>query len=69
MASQETKLQNTNGNNNIIKTSGAKLFSSHSASPTDRPLPDTDPDLYRIQKSQIQHAPFGIFKEVGQSLP
>ncbi len=35
-----------------LKTSGAKIFSSHAGAPTDRPLLDTEADLYNIQKSQ-----------------
>lgn len=35
-----------------VQTSGAKLFSSHAGTPHDRPLPDTTPDLYEIQKAQ-----------------
>ncbi|KAI1384351.1 NAD(P)-binding protein [Hypoxylon trugodes] len=36
----------------FLFTSGAKLFSGHAGAPTDRPLLDTDPELYAIQKSQ-----------------
>ncbi|KAI1479171.1 hypothetical protein K445DRAFT_53488 [Daldinia sp. EC12] len=36
----------------LLHTTGAKLFSSHAGAPTDRPLLDTDPQLYEIQKSQ-----------------
>ncbi|KAH0840769.1 hypothetical protein AYO21_00581 [Fonsecaea monophora] len=36
----------------FLHTSGAKIFSSHAGAPTDRPLLDTDPDLYEIQKAQ-----------------
>ncbi|KAI1415130.1 NAD(P)-binding protein [Hypoxylon sp. FL1857] len=36
----------------FLHTTGAKLFSSHAGAPTDRPLLDTDPQLYAIQKSQ-----------------
>ncbi|KAI1445902.1 NAD(P)-binding protein [Annulohypoxylon stygium] len=36
----------------FLHTTGAKLFSSHAGAPTDRPLLDTDPKLYDIQKSQ-----------------
>lgn len=36
----------------FLHTSGAKLFSSHSGAPTDRPLLDSDPQLYEIQKAQ-----------------
>ncbi|KAJ0354221.1 hypothetical protein COL154_011827 [Colletotrichum chrysophilum] len=33
-------------------TTGAKIFSSHAGAPTDRPLLDTDTDLYNVQKAQ-----------------
>ncbi|KAH9903842.1 hypothetical protein F4778DRAFT_101825 [Xylariomycetidae sp. FL2044] len=36
----------------FLHTTGAKLFSSHAGAPTDRPLLDTDPKLYDLQKSQ-----------------
>ncbi|KAI0004719.1 hypothetical protein F4779DRAFT_633938 [Xylariaceae sp. FL0662B] len=36
----------------FLHTSGAKLFSSHTGAPTDRPILDTDPELFSIQKSQ-----------------
>ncbi|KAH8681749.1 hypothetical protein BX600DRAFT_447245 [Xylariales sp. PMI_506] len=36
----------------FLHTSGAKLFSSLSGSPTDRELLDTDENLYEIQKKQ-----------------
>lgn len=35
----------------FLHTSGAKLFSSHTGHPTDRPVYDNDPGLYEIQKS------------------
>lgn len=35
-----------------VQTSGAKIFSSHAAAPTDKPLLDSDPNLYEIQKAQ-----------------
>ncbi|KAK9771758.1 hypothetical protein SCAR479_11546 [Seiridium cardinale] len=38
-------------------TTGAKVFSSHAGAPNDRPLLDTEPDLYEIQKSQKSHLP------------
>ncbi|KAF7594742.1 hypothetical protein BBP40_008449 [Aspergillus hancockii] len=34
----------------FLHTSGAKIFSSHAGHPIDRPLWDTDPELYEIQK-------------------
>lgn len=45
-----------------MKTTGAKLFSSHAGAPTDRPLLDTDPNLYSIQRAQ--KAPFDILQTV-----
>ncbi|KAF9876568.1 nad dependent epimerase dehydratase family protein [Colletotrichum karsti] len=36
----------------FLHTSGAKMFSSHAGAPTDRPLLDTHPELYDIQKAQ-----------------
>ena len=36
----------------LMKTTGAKIFSSHGGAPTDRPLLDTQADLYDIQKAQ-----------------
>ena len=36
----------------FLFTSGAKLFSNHAGAPTDKPLLDTDPHLYDIQKNQ-----------------
>ncbi|OIW28588.1 NAD(P)-binding protein [Coniochaeta ligniaria NRRL 30616] len=36
----------------FLHTSGAKIFSSHAEAPTDRPLLDTQPDLYDVQKAQ-----------------
>lgn len=47
------------------QTTGAKIFSSHAGAPTDRPLLDTEPDLYDIQKAQQALHP--IMKQV--SLP
>lgn len=37
----------------ILQTSGAKIFSVFAGAPTDKPLLDTDPNLYDIQKSQV----------------
>ncbi|KAI0521533.1 hypothetical protein F5B22DRAFT_541455 [Xylaria bambusicola] len=36
----------------FLHTTGAKIFSSHGAAPTDQPLLDSDPKLYDIQKAQ-----------------
>lgn len=47
---------------NNIKTSGAKLFSSHAGAPTEKPLLDNDPNLYSIQKAQV--APLGVMQTV-----
>ena len=41
----------------LVKTSGAKIFSSHAGAPTDRKLWDTEEDLYIIQKAQIPPIP------------
>ncbi|KAL1845250.1 hypothetical protein VTK73DRAFT_791 [Phialemonium thermophilum] len=41
----------------FLHTTGAKLFSSHAGAPTDRPLLDTDPDLYDIQRAQKARFP------------
>ncbi|KAI4953629.1 hypothetical protein J4E91_002477 [Alternaria rosae] len=35
----------------FLHTSGAKMFSEHAGMPIDRALPDTDPDLYKLQNS------------------
>ncbi|KAI5925071.1 hypothetical protein F4810DRAFT_660843 [Camillea tinctor] len=44
--------KNTDREVHFLHTTGAKLFSSHAGAPNDKPLFDTDPDLYNIQKSQ-----------------
>ncbi|KAI0422873.1 hypothetical protein F5X98DRAFT_325350 [Xylaria grammica] len=36
----------------FLHTTGAKIFSSHAGAPTDKPLLDSDPKLYEIQKAQ-----------------
>ncbi|KAJ4983057.1 hypothetical protein SVAN01_11435 [Stagonosporopsis vannaccii] len=36
----------------FVHTTGTKQFSEHAGAPTDRPLLDTDPNLYALQKSQ-----------------
>jgi nucleoside-diphosphate-sugar epimerase len=38
------------GDVHFLHTTGAKIFSSHTGTPTDRPLPDDDPEMYDIQK-------------------
>lgn len=50
----------------FLHTSGAKVFSSHAGLPVDRPLYDTDPDLYDIQKNT--QAPFPIMGKVIDTL-
>lgn len=48
----------------FLHTTGAKLFSSHSGFPTDRPVSDTDAELYELQKgSQAPHALMGKVRE------
>lgn len=46
----------------FLFTSGAKLFSSLSGLPTDRPLLDTDPELYDLQKNA--RAPHSFLEKV-----
>ena len=46
--------QQTGQEVHFLFTTGAKLMSEHTAAPTDRPLLDTDPELYSIQAKQIQ---------------
>ena len=36
----------------FLHTSGAKIFSSHTGAPTDRPLLDDETDMYDLQKAQ-----------------
>ncbi|KAH8161917.1 hypothetical protein CIB48_g6327 [Xylaria polymorpha] len=36
---------------------GAKIFSSHAGAPTDKPLLDSDPNLYEVQKGQKSPIP------------
>ncbi|RAL13349.1 NAD(P)-binding protein [Aspergillus homomorphus CBS 101889] len=43
--------QKTNLNVHFLQTTGAKLFSRHAGLPTDRPLLDTDPNLYDVVKN------------------
>ncbi|KAF4829480.1 hypothetical protein CGCTS75_v006752 [Colletotrichum tropicale] len=52
----EVKRQ-TGADVHFLHTTGAKIFSSHAGAPTDRPLLDTDPDLYSIQKAQKAPVP------------
>ncbi|KAI1175575.1 hypothetical protein F4777DRAFT_322778 [Nemania sp. FL0916] len=44
--------KNTGRTAHFLHTTGAKLFSVHAGAPTDRPILDTDPKLYEIQKGQ-----------------
>ncbi|KAI1752667.1 hypothetical protein F4782DRAFT_499630 [Xylaria castorea] len=44
--------KNTGRDVHFLHTSGAKIFSSHAGAPTDKPLFDSDPNLYEIQKGQ-----------------
>jgi nucleoside-diphosphate-sugar epimerase len=46
----------------FLFTTGAKLFSEHTAAPTDRPLLDTDPELYSIQKKQVEEATIELLR-------
>ncbi|KAI0166688.1 hypothetical protein GGR52DRAFT_555152 [Hypoxylon sp. FL1284] len=47
------EIQKTTGRDvHFLHTTGAKVFSSHTGAPTDRPLLDNDPGLYDVQKSQ-----------------
>ncbi|KAI1638388.1 hypothetical protein F4809DRAFT_261053 [Biscogniauxia mediterranea] len=52
--------KNTGREVHFLHTTGAKLFSSHAGAPHDKPLLDTDPELYNIQKSQ--NAPYEIMR-------
>lgn len=45
----------------FLHTTGAKIFSSHAGAPTDKPLLDSDPKLYEIQKAQ--NAPIPLIQE------
>lgn len=48
----------------FLHTTGAKLFSSHSGFPTDRPVSDTNAELYDLQKdSKAPHALMGKVME------
>ena len=55
--------------NEHLKTTGAKIFSSHGGAPTDRPLLDTEAELYDIQKAQKPPtARFGTVSSYIQSI-
>lgn len=47
--------KNTGMDVHLLHTSGAKIFSSHTGAPTDRPLFDDEAEMYNIQK--VQRAP------------
>ncbi|KAI0186159.1 hypothetical protein EV127DRAFT_439878 [Xylaria flabelliformis] len=53
--------KNTGRDVHFLHTSGAKMFSSHAGAPTDKPLLDSDPNLYEIQKGQKPH--FSLMQE------
>ncbi|GKZ20534.1 hypothetical protein AbraIFM66951_005859 [Aspergillus brasiliensis] len=44
----------------FIFTTGTKQFGSYCGAPTDRPLLDTEPDLYEIQKAQRSEHPWAL---------
>ncbi|KAI1198507.1 hypothetical protein F5X97DRAFT_299343 [Nemania serpens] len=44
--------KNTGRDVHFLHTTGGKIFSSHAGAPTDKPLLDSDPNLYEIQKAQ-----------------
>jgi nucleoside-diphosphate-sugar epimerase len=46
----------------FLFTTGAKLFSEHAGAPTGRPIFDTDPNLYSIQKRQEKDAPNALLR-------
>ncbi|KAF2748605.1 hypothetical protein M011DRAFT_331916 [Sporormia fimetaria CBS 119925] len=47
--------ESTGQQTHFLFTSGARMFSSHAGAPFDKPLLDTDPNLFEIQKSQQAH--------------
>ncbi|KAI0468504.1 hypothetical protein F4859DRAFT_517057 [Xylaria cf. heliscus] len=49
--------KNTGRDVHFLHTSGAKIFSSHAGAPTDKPLLDSDPNLYEVQKGQKSPVP------------
>lgn len=51
------------------QTTGAKLFSSHAGAPIDAPLLDTHPELYSIQKAQVETAKWDLMKGVSAREP
>ncbi|KAJ5099885.1 hypothetical protein N7532_006886 [Penicillium argentinense] len=53
----------------FLHTSGAKLFSSHAGLPTDRPIPDNDPELYNLQKTSVpRFGPVGKAMEANNTI-
>jgi nucleoside-diphosphate-sugar epimerase len=54
--------QQTGQDVHFLFTTGATLFSSHVAAPTDRPMPDTDPEWYSIQKSTVDKCPLDVLR-------
>jgi NAD dependent epimerase/dehydratase family len=42
----------------FLHTGGAKHFSSHGGLPTEKPLLDTDPDVYNILKNSVSPHPY-----------
>ncbi|KAM0473431.1 hypothetical protein ACHAPX_008178 [Trichoderma viride] len=55
--------QQTGQEVHFLQTSGAKIFSDLAGAPTDKPLLDTDPGLYEIQKQQQDQAPYQAFQK------
>ncbi|KAK1242542.1 hypothetical protein MKX08_005354 [Trichoderma sp. CBMAI-0020] len=47
----------------FLQTSGAKIFSDLAGAPTDKPLLDTDPGMYEIQRKQQDQAPYQAFQK------
>ncbi|KAK4062943.1 hypothetical protein Trihar35433_8738 [Trichoderma harzianum] len=55
--------QQTGKGVHFLQTSGAKIFSDLAGAPTDKPLLDTDHELYEIQTEQQTRAPFPAFQK------
>ncbi|PNP37998.1 hypothetical protein TGAMA5MH_10097 [Trichoderma gamsii] len=55
--------QQTGKDVHFLQTSGAKIFSDLAGAPTNKPLLDTDPGLYEIQKKQQDQAPYQAFQK------
>ncbi|KAM0247761.1 hypothetical protein ACHAQJ_009722 [Trichoderma viride] len=59
------KLQQRTGQEvHFLQTSGAKVFSDLAGTPTDKPILDTDPGLYEIQREQQSRAPYPAFQKL-----